>query len=153
MTQGSYILFLNLKKPVSLEVGSLGKLFFPKSVYLYFGSALGPSKKSLELRIRRHYQKQKKIQWHIDYLTSIQEVKPIFSAIFKSKSSIECDLLQYFRDKKEYSISHKDFGSSDCSNKCNSHLLNTKKSISEIKQDIIGVSKKLKLTFEIVEDF
>ncbi|MHA1917823.1 MAG: GIY-YIG nuclease family protein [Candidatus Ranarchaeia archaeon] len=151
MTQGSYILLLDLKKSVSLEVGSLGKLFFSPSLYLYFGSALGPSKKSLELRIRRHYQKQKKVKWHIDHLTTINKIKTLFSAIFQTSVTLECDLLKYFRDKNGYSVTHQNFGSTDCTKSCSTHLLSTKKSIAEIKQDIMRASKELKSSFQIIK--
>ena len=57
--KGTYLLFLEIKEDVKIEIGSLGKQTFPKSNYIYVGSALGPG--GLEKRLDRHKRKVKKI--------------------------------------------------------------------------------------------
>ncbi len=41
------------------------RVFFEKGYYVYVGSALG----TLSRRVHRHELKNKKLHWHIDYIT------------------------------------------------------------------------------------
>jgi Uri superfamily endonuclease len=61
---GLYQLYIKLVKPGTIQVGKLGKFYFPKGYYIYTGSA----QNGLEGRIARHLRKKKKLYWHIDYL-------------------------------------------------------------------------------------
>ncbi|HDJ96588.1 MAG TPA: GIY-YIG nuclease family protein, partial [Candidatus Aenigmarchaeota archaeon] len=38
--KGSYILFLEVKKSIEVNVGSLGKIKFKRGIYAYVGSAM-----------------------------------------------------------------------------------------------------------------
>ncbi|OPX33398.1 hypothetical protein B1H10_06095 [candidate division KSB1 bacterium 4484_188] len=62
---GCYQIILNLAQPVSLAVARLGLLRFPPGFYIYTGS----QQRSLLKRVERHLRPEKKIHWHIDYLT------------------------------------------------------------------------------------
>ncbi|MGC9780719.1 MAG: DUF123 domain-containing protein [Candidatus Heimdallarchaeota archaeon] len=55
--KGTYLLFLQVKEDVTVEIGSLGKQTFPKSNYIYVGLALGPG--GLEKRLYRHKRKKR----------------------------------------------------------------------------------------------
>ncbi len=115
--RGSYILYGELVKDISLTVGSLGRLAFKKGYYLYTGSAMN----SLRARLKRHINKNKTFRWHIDYLMPVLKgLKPI---PVRSSEPIECKLSKEL--KNLYYEEIPEFGSSDCG--CNSHLYCTDK--------------------------
>ncbi len=64
----SYVLIIRLSFPVELKIGALGEFDFPSAYYTYAGAG-GLS------RIKRHFRKEKKLHWHIDYLT--EAAKPV----------------------------------------------------------------------------
>ncbi|MBN1923980.1 MAG: GIY-YIG nuclease family protein [Nanoarchaeota archaeon] len=112
--KGVYALNLEVLKDTKLRVGSLGIISLKKGNYSYVGSALN----NLEKRIERHFRKNKKIHWHIDYLTTSNDVK-IISAFYKEtiNKEEECKLAE---EISRQGIAVKRFGCTDCS--CDSHL-------------------------------
>jgi len=100
----------------NIRIGKLGKINFKKGYYIYIGSA--PSL----ARIERHYRKNKKIKWHIDYL--LRKARIVGFSLSKDK---ECEVA--IRLSKEF-LSINRFGSSDC--KCRSHLFYSR-SLKKIK--------------------
>jgi len=102
-----YILILKLERRTRLKVGALGELELKPGYYLYVGSA----KKGIA-RICRHFRKNKKLRWHIDYLSLAAE--PVLAYLFQEE---ECDIARELAKSFE-GIPH--FGSSDC--KCKTHL-------------------------------
>ncbi|GLI53687.1 DNA/RNA nuclease SfsA [Thermodesulfovibrio yellowstonii] len=115
--RGSYILYGELVKNISLTVGSLGRLTFKKGYYLYTGSAMN----SLKSRLKRHMNKNKTFQWHIDYLVPVLKgLKPI---PVRASEPIECKLSNELKNLYYEEIPK--FGSSDC--ECTSHLYYTDK--------------------------
>ncbi|MBD3189987.1 MAG: DUF123 domain-containing protein [Candidatus Heimdallarchaeota archaeon] len=132
--KGTYLLFLNNPEDQNITIGSLGIVNFPKSYYVYVGSALGPG--GLKKRISRHLRLQKKIFWHIDYLLNRTELVAI--ATIPSKERLECKISQQISSQlqrpEQFSISN--FGSSDCN--CKSHLFCLgNNSLTKIQQDFI----------------
>lgn len=114
---GAYIIILELKKNVSLEIGELGKFQFRRGYYLYVGSA----KKGLRKRIERHRRKRKRYFWHIDYL---REAAYFYKALpIRTRDDLECEIAERLKTMADWSIP--DFGSSDCN--CKSHLFGMKK--------------------------
>ena len=107
----SYILDLGVSRTLIIEVGRLGKIRFPKGKYFYVGSG----KKNLLKRLDRHKKKDKKIFWHIDYLTTNRFVM-INEAELSSRG--ECELAKGLKVKGFQPV--RGFGSSDC--RCVSHL-------------------------------
>ena len=67
LRKGCYILFIRFKKEILIKIGALGTHQILKGVYAYVGSAKGPG--GLEARVGRHFKKNKRVKWHIDYLT------------------------------------------------------------------------------------
>jgi Uri superfamily endonuclease len=107
----SYQLRIEVKKPVRIRVGRLGRFLFPAGRYVYTGSA----KRNLEARIARHLRKKKAFRWHIDWLLSAPGVKV---ATVRRSGESECILNQ----KVVGTVVVPGFGASDCRNRCGSHL-------------------------------
>ena len=116
--KGIYILTIVLSKSASIKIGALGEIDFEKGTYAYVGSA----QNNLEKRVQRHFKKDKKLRWHIDYLTTSKyaKVENVFYKIAPKKE--ECKTAEYFAKTQ---ISIKNFGCSDC--KCKSHLFKINK--------------------------
>ncbi len=111
MDKGIYLLLGFL--PENCNIRTKAKKFrLKKGYYYYCGSALN----SLSSRIKRHYNKNKKKHWHIDFLT--KELNIIFINPYiigdNSFEHILADIL-----KNSLTVI-KGFGCSDC--KCESHL-------------------------------
>ncbi len=96
---------------MEVEVGRLGNQFFPAGFYIYTGSA----KKNMTARIQRHQKKDKKLRWHIDYLTVSAETH-IVAVRYLTRD--ECSVNQ----KTPGKIIVVGFGASDCTHGCQSHL-------------------------------
>lgn len=73
---GVYLLVLECIRPCVIEVGAIGKLYFKKGSYIYVGRC----KSGIKARIERHFNRKKRIHWHIDYLTTSHNfvVKDVF---------------------------------------------------------------------------
>ena len=112
---GLYQLHISLSDMETVDVGRLGRYSFPKGKYIYTGSA----KRGLNARIDRHKQNDKKLHWHIDYLLGAKSAKITKVEVFDYSSDGECALNQSIIG--EHIV--RGFGSSDCQNKCISHLV------------------------------
>ena len=83
--KGSYILLLYL--PQDTKIKTKARAFaLKKGYYAYVGSAMN----SLEKRVRRHFKKEKKLHWHIDYLTL--KAEPIMAYLIPSNVRLEEEL-------------------------------------------------------------
>ena len=108
----TYVLKIGLDKDTQIDVGKLKNLRFERGVYFYVGSA----RKNVAARITRHYSKNKKIFWHIDYLLSWRHA--VLKTTLVHNDNNECQTAQFLY-KNGYSFV-KSFGSSDC--RCPAHL-------------------------------
>jgi len=112
---GLYLLILKLDKPQQIKVGRWPATSFKPGYYLYVGRA----KRGLKARIRRHLKKNKKIFWHIDYLT---RHVPVYQILIKPGAFDECATARRLRSLiKQSAIPLRRFGASDC--RCDGHLL------------------------------
>ena len=127
--KGSYMLIIRVKKDSKIEIGKLGKLNFKKGFYCYVGSALGKSM-SLENRVRRHFRKEKKIKWHIDYLLANKNVSIEGVILFPSKKRMECFLSRKIEKRADETVSK--FGSSDCNCKGHLHYFKNRKKLLSV---------------------
>ncbi len=107
----TYQLIILLQKDITLKIGALGEFQLPSGYYFYTGSA----KKNFEKRIERHFKKNKKLRWHIDYLTTHPAAEIIEVKRF---SEPECEVNQQTEGK----ILIPGFGASDCLAHCGAHL-------------------------------
>jgi len=103
--RGAYILLLYL--PRNSIIKTKGKVFrLKKGYYAYVGSGMN----SLEGRVLRHLRKDKKLHWHIDYLTLI--ATPLKAYLVPSPVRIEEELSKSLNMVGKVV---KGFGSSDLS--------------------------------------
>lgn len=125
--KGFYVLIIENRKDIELEIGKLGRVAFEKSFYAYVGSALS----GLERRIERHLRDpgdNKKLHWHIDYFLASPTVEIIAVVFAKSVDSKECEIATNLnRDLAAIT----DFGCTDC--RCPSHLFFST-SLSRLKE-------------------
>ena len=111
--RGTYVLVVSLDHDRLITVGKLGQIFFRSGVYAYCGSAMA----GYRVRVGRHFSKNKKVRWHIDYL--LQEAEPVGAYLVHGGEGVECSLGRLL-SSLEWSEPVPGFGCSDCS--CPSHL-------------------------------
>lgn len=117
---GVYTLILQVKEQLSLSIGSLGRVNLAAGQYLYTGSALGPG--GLDSRVARHLSKEKRVFWHIDYLTVNQQVNVLALVRAECLNRMECRVNGLLLSRFGAECTVLRFGSSDCS-ECPGHLL------------------------------
>ena len=111
--KGVYVLLIRLESGFSEIIGALGEKHFDEGFYAYVGSA----QMSLEGRVRRHFKKEKRKFWHIDYFLGNPFVR-IQSVYYKEAlRSEECAIA---REIGKRSVAISGFGCSDCT--CKSHF-------------------------------
>ena len=111
--KGTYVLLIDVRNPIDVTVGKLGRVAFKAGSYAYVGSA----QNCLEKRVQRHLRKCKHHFWHIDYLLD-QENASVSRVLFKvGHKEEECQTAKRIAEKSK---PIKAFGCSDC--KCKSHL-------------------------------
>ena len=86
-----------------IRVGSLGLIRFHAGCYVYIGSG----GRNVYKRVSRHFHRDKRLHWHIDYLTKM--IPPMEAYLVKDKISEE-ELSMVMARKYRYI---KGFGSSD----------------------------------------
>ncbi len=117
---GVYMLEMVLRERLAICVGSLGEIVFEAGEYVYVGSA----KKCLEARVGRHMRGEKKLKWHVDYLSS--RVRATRAFVWPWSEGLECRLAGELA--KGGSIVE-GFGASDCD--CKGHLTRLRGGSSE----------------------
>lgn len=123
---GIYILELHSKTNFNFDHKKFGKLKLPAGYYYYIGSA----QKNLAQRITRHFRKNKKLHWHIDYLIKKRSIKLINAYLLENYGKEgECKLVRDLQTEFGLKSIIKNFGNSDCRN-CESHLLYSEESIN-----------------------
>ena len=117
VTKGAYCLCIKIREDITVEVGALGNITFPKGEYVYVGSALN----SLEPRIERHMLTStgdhKVTHWHIDYLLREPSVTIHIVYVIETDEKLECSIAEKVAEKGQ---PVRGFGCSDC--RCVSHL-------------------------------
>jgi Uri superfamily endonuclease len=155
---GHYALLLRLTAPVHLQIGALGSFTFPAGWYVYTGSAL----RNLQARLQRHFRPEKKLRWHIDYLTSHKACHTIGAVVVPAADpddEIEPEALTVGgasvparEHAEECAVNRlviatlgavhpcRGFGASDCRARCRSHLCYRQAPVSllEIARTING---------------
>ncbi len=112
--KGSYVILIQLSEEQTITTGGLKAIYFPRGYYAYVGSAMGGFKS----RLNRHFKRNKKPHWHIDYLLEKASISSII--LCETNNRVECTIAQALNGQFD---SIPGFGSSDC--KCRSHLFFT----------------------------
>ena len=110
----TYALQLRLDAPADVEIGALGRLRFEAGYYVYTGSAA----RGLWPRVARHFRREKRLRWHIDYLTRV--AGPVEAWCDLGLEDLECVWTAALLDASGAPPPAGGFGSSDCG--CASHL-------------------------------
>ena len=111
--KGTYVLFVTFGSDTNITVGALGPHLFKAGTYCYVGSAMA----GLDQRLKRHLAHDKKLKWHIDYLTTVCDSTEAW--ISYPDPIPECELAE--RVEALGGIPEMDrFGCSDC--RCRTHL-------------------------------
>jgi Uri superfamily endonuclease len=110
-TARTYQLVIELRVPVCLRIGRLGRFDFPAGRYVYTGSA----RRGLAARVARHLSGRKRLRWHIDYLLAASTAR--VTAVRLSRRA-ECTLNRATPGV----VPGPRFGASDCRAGCASHL-------------------------------
>jgi sugar fermentation stimulation protein A len=109
------------EKPFKVMIGRLGQAQIEKGLCLYTGSALGRGGSSIEKRVSRHYRKNKRIKWHVDFLTVRPEIVVKMAVCLESSERFECRISQLIISKLHAKPLVLRAGATDCS--CDGHLL------------------------------
>ncbi|WP_255149980.1 GIY-YIG nuclease family protein [Halorarius halobius] len=114
MNGGIYTLLVELDRPVTLEVGALGRHALPAGWYAYTGSALGSGGFS---RVERHRDLAAgdgdTRHWHVDYLLCHGAMR--LADDVRTPVDAECEVARALPEGPV-----EGFGASDCD--CRSHL-------------------------------
>ena len=111
--KGTYVLFLTFDTQRTISVGALGEISLRPGMYCYVGSAMN----GLDQRVGRHIAREKKLKWHIDYLTTSADL--VEAAESYPDYVPECVLAE-IASESGCEPAVKGFGCSDC--KCYTHL-------------------------------
>lgn len=112
---GAYVLAMRLHNPVELCFRRSDRVL-DAGFYVYSGSAYGPG--GIRARLTRHVRREKKLHWHVDWLTAAADS---IHAIALPGGS-ECEIVSRLMQSGWFRFPLAGFGSSDCA-RCPSHLL------------------------------
>jgi Uri superfamily endonuclease len=116
---GVYVLLFELPAALTVTAGRLGPITLTPGRYAYVGSARGPA--GLRGRLARHLRRQKRLHWHIDYLTQCAPVRAVYWQV--AAEPLECRWAQALQRLPGATLAAVGFGSSDCRAGCRSHLI------------------------------
>jgi len=120
--RGVYTLVIRVKRQLRKKIGKFGEYVFPPGLYVYIGSAMGEGSTSLENRLKRHFSRNKRLKWHIDYLLCDPSVELVGAIYALSERRLECELSKTIAQHPASRVIVRGFGSSDCTSGCPSHL-------------------------------
>ncbi len=107
----SYRLLIWLHRPVTVQIGALGRYPLRSGLYGYTGSA----RRNPMARLRRHLSREKRLRWHIDYLLACGDAEVVDIAVYHEA---ECALTQ----QQGGTVPVPGMGASDCVAGCGSHF-------------------------------
>ena len=117
--KGNYILVFRSEERNRQNMCRFKNVNIETGYYLYCGSAHGNG--GLRSRISRHLTRSLNKFWHIDFLKECLQPLEVWCQV--SSEKIECSFCQFLHFQMGGEIPIKGFGSSDCRNKCESHLI------------------------------
>lgn len=137
---GAYVLIFVLVAAQTLRAGRLGPINLAPGRYAYVGSARGPG--GLRARLARHLRQEKRLHWHVDYLTQCVAISAVYWAV--AVEPLECRWAQALLRLPGAALGPAGFGSSDCQAGCRSHLIRLPDSVDdEALRAALPVSSRL----------
>lgn len=121
--KGDYTLVIFLHSKISLKAMRRRSLTLEKGYYAYTGSALGKGATGLRRRVERHLRRLKNRHWHIDHLLANDKSEVVAVIAAGTRSHQECKINQLIQTIRGTTIPIIGFGSSDCMQRCKSHLV------------------------------
>ena len=147
--RGVYALILELSKKVYTTIGRPGAHRLNLGFYIYIGKGSGKGSSSVEARLKRHFSKDKRPFWHIDYLTLNPQFTAKAAVSAATTELSECYLTRLLLRELEAELAIKGFGSSDC--KCGGHLIYVSSgSLKWLVGTVYAVFLKLKLKPRVI---
>lgn len=116
LEQGIYALILHCAQGEAIFIGALRDVYFSPGFYVYVGSAHGPG--GVFARVRRHLASDKRMHWHIDYLTASLQIVEVWYS--HAEKYCEHEWVEAVQEIPGVRPAVRGFGSSDCS--CITHL-------------------------------
>ena len=124
---GIYHIVFKVEKEFIAKVGAAGQYLFVKGYYVYTGTA----QRALKARLDHHIEKDKKIRWHIDYLSSHPLASFAAAYYYEGEAAYkECRRNRKIIINANFYLAK--FGSGDC-RMCPSHLAGFNK-LSDFKK-------------------
>jgi Uri superfamily endonuclease len=111
--KGIYVLIIQVGNDIDVNVGALGRIAFAKGLCAYVGSA----QTNMEQRVKRHFKREKRKFWHVDYLLDSSAAKILKVFFKKANKTKECKTAKVIGARGKPILG---FGCSDCN--CKSHL-------------------------------
>jgi Uri superfamily endonuclease len=140
--KGIYVFIFRVLNDLNISIGSLGMVYIPQGLYGYIGSARGFG--GVKARVLHHIKKNKKrLWWHIDYLTTMPDVAPLYIVFAETVKDIEYSLSQQMDLAYCWNRYIKGFGSSDKDSY--THLYLCKCNVDRCIIDIVNIFKSLGL--------
>ena len=116
---GSYLLAFCLEQPIEIAQGRLGAVELLPGWYYYAGSAKGSG--GLRARLERHRRHEKRLFWHVDWLS--QAVAPLEGFYALGMRPLECEWARLLVATLGGRMFPPGFGASDCRRGCAAHLV------------------------------
>lgn len=141
-SKGTYMLIIDIGDDLNIKVGCLGRCELKKGTYIYIGSARGPG--GLKARINRHLKLNKKVKWHIDYLTVNPTVKIRAAVYLKSRAVLETIIAKKLLSNNAFEGVIKGFGCTDRKgNYTHLYRLRNPCSVKKLIQELIEMIKNI----------
>ncbi len=131
--KGTYALLFHLDTEREIEVGSKGGIRLAPGYYVYVGSAHGPG--GLAARLRRHFRREKRPHWHVDYLTRC--VTPLRVVYSTREERMECAWVTQLLRTPGATVPMRGFGNGDCRNGCPAHLVRVAPDTAQHLEDVV----------------
>jgi len=140
--KGIYVFIFRVLNDLNISIGSLGRVYIPQGLYGYIGSARGFG--GIKARVLHHIKKNKKrLWWHIDYLTTMPDVTPLYIVFAETSKDIEHFLAQQMNSAYCWNGYIKGFGSSDKDSY--THLYLCKCNEERCIREVVDIFKSLSL--------
>ena len=123
---GTYALVFHVSEEHVIQVGRLGSVRLTPGYYVYVGSARGPG--GMIARVRRHLRANKRLHWHVDYLTA--HILPSSIVFSTHPEDDECGWVARLLAIDGTYVPIRGFGNRDCRHGCPAHLLRVTEQIA-----------------------